>query len=357
MPWTKSGSGLARWLREAGTLLLFCAALTFALSLIWVMFRGIPSLKYYGYWLIVGMTFSVSIGGLSTVGMPWFARLVWRYHPVVKWVLLLASFVVLAMVGCFLANVVLWHVFDIRMARSFPVMFRETLKTSTVVTVVIGVTMTLLEAYRERLQATELKLKTQELERERAEKVASEAKLASLSSRVQPHFLFNTLNSVSALIRDDPEQAERMIERLSALLRSSLDSAETITLAQELKLVSDFLEIQSARFGGRLRFELPAEIPEASVPPFSVQTLVENSVKHVGGASAEGVSVRVSARRDGESVVVDVSDDGPGFEESAILAGHGIDTLQARLRSLYGERARLEFIRGGRMTVRLRVPA
>jgi LytS/YehU family sensor histidine kinase len=342
--------------REAGALLLFSGALTIALSLVWLMFYGIPPLRYYFRWLVVGMTFSVIIGGISSVAMPRFARLVWRYHALLRWVLLILSFLVIAAAGCFLANLVLWYVFTIRMASTLIMMYASTMKTATVVTMVMGISMTLIEAYRERLQATELRLRTQELERERAEKQAAESKLASLASRVQPHFLFNTLNSVSALIRDDPAQAERMIERLSALLRSSLDAAESITLEQEIKLVSDYLEIQAARFGGRLRFELPSAIPAARVPPFSVQTLVENSVKHVCGTRAGGVSVRVSAAMDGSSVVVGVHDDGPGFAESVIAAGHGLDTLQGRLRSLYGGQARLEFLRGSGMTIRLRIP-
>ena len=130
-------------------------------------------------------------------------------------------------------------------------------------------------------------------------KLAAEAQVASLTSRVQPHFLFNTLNSISALIRDDPKQAEQTIERLASLLRSSLDQTETVPLEQEIKLVRDYLEIQKTRLGERLHFEVAVEPGiQATVPPFSVQTLVENSVKHVAGRRQEGVNLQIQARAD-----------------------------------------------------------
>src|SRR5499427_3066005 len=113
-----------------------------------------------------------------------------------------------------------------------PVLFRQTVGGTVPVTIVIGIAMILIGTTKARLQATELALRTQQLERERAEKLAAEAQLASLASRVQPHFLFNTLNSISEMVRQDPARAEVLIERLSSLLRSSLDGAETVPLEQ-----------------------------------------------------------------------------------------------------------------------------
>src|SRR5205823_3935058 len=121
-------------------------------------------------------------------------------------------------------------------------------------------------------------------ERERALKLATEARLSSLESRIHPHFLFNTLNSISSLIQEDPVRAERLIERMAALLRFSLDStnAGLVPLYQEMKIVRDYLEIERARFGDRLGFEvnIPAEFDRFEVPPLAIQTLVENSVKY-----------------------------------------------------------------------------
>src|SRR5215470_8768544 len=240
-----------------------------------------------------------------------------------------------------------------------PVLFRQTVGGTLPVTIIMGIAMILIGIDKARIEATELSLRTQQLERERAEKLAAEAQLASLSSRVQPHFLFNTLNSISGLIRNQPARAEAMIEHLSSLLRSSLEGRELVDLAQELKLVTDYLEIQRTRLGGRLRYDLAVD-PAASgkLPPFSVQTLVENSLKHVLGRRPDGVAIQIDVRRDDQGLSLAVTDDGPGFDPDAMRAGHGLDILQRRVRSIFGDLATLEFDRQpGSMTVRLRVPA
>ena len=119
----------------------------------------------------------------------------------------------------------------------------------------LGSAITIYETLSHRLQAATLELRTRELAEERHRKLASEARLSSLESRIHPHFLFNTLNSISALIREDPAQAERTVERLAALLRYSLDSnaRRLVSLRQEMRVVQDYLEIQKTRFGDRLQ--------------------------------------------------------------------------------------------------------
>ncbi len=140
-----------------------------------------------------------------------------------------------------------------------------------------------------------------------------------------------------------------MVERLSALLRFSLDSSErnTVPLADEVKIVTDYLQIERVRFGDRLRFgiEIPGNLSMIEVPPFCLQTLVENSVKYAVSGTRAGAELRVKAEADGQSVKLSVSDDGPGFAADAIRAGHGLDNLQARLSALYGDRATLDLRR------------
>src|SRR5207245_321098 len=119
-------------------------------------------------------------------------------------------------------------------------------------------------------------------ERDEAEarRLAAEAQLASLEARVDPHFLFNTLNSIAALVRDRPADAERVIEQLAALMRSSLDrTASLVPLEDELAVVASYLDIERVRFGNRLRFAIapPAGAGRGLVPRLSVQTLAENS--------------------------------------------------------------------------------
>jgi len=195
-----------------------------------------------------------------------------------------------------------------------------------------------------------------------AERESTEARLASLESRVRPHFLFNSLNSAIALIPEDPRRAEDVLERLSALLRYSLEShARLVPLREELRVVEDYLEIERARFGERLAFEIdvPDELRALAVPAFAVQTLVENSVKYAVSPRATGARITVRARRDHRRLILHVIDDGPGFPETIWVPHHGLDSLRARLAALYGDAAALVApapAEGG-AAVRIEVPA
>jgi two-component sensor histidine kinase len=309
--------------------------------------------------LAVFFLITLIIGGLSWTVIPALGEWTEPKPVLLRWSILVSALLVTGTVGTAIAAAIGRYGFGVDRDQSLLHLFGDTLPVALPITLVVGVITTIIVAGRERLARSRMALQQQRLERERAEKLAAEAQLASLSARVQPHFLFNTLNSISALIRDNPEQAEQTIERLASLLRSSLDHTETVPLEQELKLVRDYLEIQKTRLGERLQFAIAVEPgTQAAVPPFSVQTLVENAIKHVAGRRQEGVALRVQARRFGGDTVIFVTDNGPGFAEDSIQAGHGLDNLQGRLRAIYGDRAGLEFLReNGSMIVRLRVPA
>jgi len=324
----------------------------------WFEFAGGRSLRSIARDLPWGVLLSLSITIICSVVVPRVAIRLGGWGAWAFWAALLPTMAACAAAGTAAAAVIA-YLFGVVPAREIRVLFLQNVAGTVPVSMIIGTVITLLGAVNARLEATELSLQTQQLERERAEKLAAEAQLASLSSRVQPHFLFNTLNSISGLIREHPSQAEAMIEHLSSLLRSSLDSKEAIPVAQELRLVTDYLEIQRARLATRLRYALDVDTDVAgSVPPFSLQTLVENAVKHVAGRRSEGVTLRVSARREGPSLVVGVTDDGPGFDPDAMTAGHGLDILQRRLQAIFGTCASLDFHREPHaMTVQLRVPA
>jgi signal transduction histidine kinase len=175
------------------------------------------------------------------------------------------------------------------------------------------------------------------------ERTATEAKLASLESRVRPHFLFNALNSAIALIPEDPPRAEAVLQRLAGLLRFSLDAKGSVALGDELRIVGDYLEIERVRFGDRLRYELdsPDELAALRIPAFAVQTLVENSVKYAVAPRKTGAAIHVRVRRDAERLAIEVHDDGPGFAGEIWRPGHGLDGLRARLDALYGVRGAL----------------
>jgi len=308
--------------------------------------------------IAVFFLFTLIIGGLSWTVMPSLGAWTEPKPPPLRWTILVSALLGTGTVGTAIASAIGYYGLGVERGSPPLLLFGQTLPVALPITVVVGVITTLIVAGKDRLEISRMALETQRLERERAEKLTAEAQLASLASRVQPHFLFNTLNSISALIRENPAKAEQTIERLASLLRSSLDSAEMVPLEQEMKLVKDYLDIQKTRQGERLTYEIfVAPGLSAPVPPFSVQTLVENAVKHVGGRRQEGVDLTIRAAPINGDVVVFVTDNGPGFDPSSIQAGHGLDNLQGRLRAVYGNRAGLEFFREpGRMTVRLRIP-
>ncbi|HKP59850.1 MAG TPA: histidine kinase [Polyangiales bacterium] len=193
-------------------------------------------------------------------------------------------------------------------------------------------------------------------------KAALEAQLQALQARTDPHFLFNSLNTVASLIPEDPVLAERSLERLADLFRYALDSSRTRTvrLERELAMVSDYLELQSARFGSRLktRLDVATDLGDIEVPPLLLQPLVENAILH-GTAQRRGGRVEVVVRREQDSLVIEVSDDGPGPGASQHAgAGTALTGLIERLRLHYAERGSVSLLadpRGGCLA-RLLVP-
>jgi sensor histidine kinase YesM len=224
-----------------------------------------------------------------------------------------------------------------------------------VVTMVVGFSITYFETLRYRLQAATLELRTHQVEQERANKLLVEARLSSLESRIHPHFLFNTLNSIASLIPSDPKRAEDTVAKLASLLRFTLNAnhASLVPLAQELKIVRDYLEIESTRFGARLRYsiDVPEDLAAFKVPPLALQTMVENCVKHVAAQRNQGAVIQISGSRHEDRLQLRVIDDGPGFSLAAISPEHGLGNLVARLELLFGDRAQLDVLRDEEKTV------
>ncbi|HKP75697.1 MAG TPA: histidine kinase, partial [Longimicrobiaceae bacterium] len=167
----------------------------------------------------------------------------------------------------------------------------------------------------------------------------AEARLAALRSQIDPHFLFNTLNAVSALVERDPRGVRRMIARLSELLRHSLEGAgePVVTLRQELAFADRYLEIMRIRFQGSLEVEqeIDPEALDALVPNLILQPLVENAVKH-GLGKLKGIGkIEIEARREGARVVLRVRDNGPGLAGDAPpREGVGLRNTRERLAQL-----------------------
>jgi sensor histidine kinase YesM len=171
------------------------------------------------------------------------------------------------------------------------------------------------------------------------------AQLQLLRAQLRPHFLFNALNAISELLHEDPAAADRMIDRLSALLRATLQAGDRqlVPLHEEIRLAEHYLAIQQIRFADRLRVELdvPAGCRDLTVPHLVLQPLLENAIQHGLSHRAAGGTVRVAAAMQTQHLVVTVSDDGAGMMPPGNGAGIGIANTRARLQSLYGNAASL----------------
>jgi signal transduction histidine kinase len=179
-----------------------------------------------------------------------------------------------------------------------------------------------------------------------------EAQLKALQQQLHPHFLFNTLHAISALMHRDVEAADRTLMRLSDLLRLTLENIgqQEITLKAELEFLAKYLQIEQTRFADRLiiRFDVAPETLDVLVPNLVLQPLVENAIKHGVARKAGPGHIDIAARRDGDKLLMEVRDDGMGLSEDALTAlqkGIGVSTTRARLQHLFGADFRFEFHR------------
>lgn len=215
-----------------------------------------------------------------------------------------------------------------------------------------------------------LKVFEQVGELERSSRAAAMAEVRSLQARMNPHFLFNALNTIAAMASPCPEKIPTAVARLGRFLRGSLEQHDrpTVTLREELGIATAYLEIEALRFGDRLRLEIdvPGSLLDAQVPPFSVQPLAENAVRHGIQSLPEGGLVRIAAVRVEAMIVVTVEDSGVGLSDEACERissaaepeAHALSLLKRRLAGLYGRDQGLDVrrSRGGGTTAEFRIP-
>jgi len=192
----------------------------------------------------------------------------------------------------------------------------------------------------------------------------SEARLGALRMQLNPHFLFNSLNAITVLVRDNNiADASRMLELLSDVLRQVLRTDETheTSLSRELEFLERYLAIEQVRFSDRLRprIDIDPAIAQAAVPRFLLQPLVENALRHGIARRADAGLVEVSGRREGEQLILTVRDDGPGLPATpGPMIGVGLSNTRARLEALYGTSATLEVAnaQGGGVIATVQLP-
>jgi two-component system LytT family sensor kinase len=183
---------------------------------------------------------------------------------------------------------------------------------------------------------------------ESQQRLLNEARLAALTRQINPHFLFNTLNSISSLVRTDPEQARAVIYKLSNILRRLLKNHENLnTLRDELQFIEDYMGIELVRFGDKLRYvkEIEADTLDRLLPSMVLQPLVENSIKHGLSNKVDGGMIRVRSRLQDGRLHLLVEDDGIGIPEAKLATlleqGIGISNVNERLKVLFGNDYRM----------------
>ena len=194
---------------------------------------------------------------------------------------------------------------------------------------------------------TNAAMRERDLQLAEARTLAQTAQLTALRLQLNPHFLFNTLNAISSLIVTGRNRdGEAMLAKLCVFLRTALvsDGRGEVTLGEELETLQTYLEIEAIRFGDRLTVEFAAEgeLLELPVPNFILQPLVENAVKHGVAPTSRPVVLRVGARRDGQDLILSVSDNGGVARAGGSGTGVGLDNTRRRLDVIYGPGARLE---------------
>jgi LytS/YehU family sensor histidine kinase len=209
---------------------------------------------------------------------------------------------------------------------------------------------------------TYAKYRDRELAASRLQTQLVSAELGALKMQLQPHFLFNTLNAIAALLKPKPDAAESMVLQLAEFLRLTLRNTgrAEVTLREELDFLQRYLAIEKTRFGDRLstRFRIRSEVLDARVPNLLLQPLVENAIRHGIARDADAGRLEVSATHEGGRLLLRVTDDGPGLGPAPVVEGIGLTNTRERLRHLFGDDFSLSYanVPGGGFAIALSFP-
>jgi len=310
-------------LKNIGILLLVNLIIT---TLIFVMHQnsiGISKIKLFSIdWIFsnsIGFTIFILLNSLETL----------RLSRRNKVILALIAIVLGSFVGGYLGSVINSVLFGFRMA----FLKSDSIKLFLSISVIFGSSAYTLFILLGRIH-------TKKIEWLKEKEARTNAELTSLRTRINPHFLFNTLNSISGLIHTEPDSADAMLQQLSELLRYTLYAAEIpmIELAKELEAVEQYLQIETIRFGERMSYTINNSVSNFKLPPLLLLTLVENAIKHGVAPSLEGGKVEILAEKQNSDLVISVANSGIAYKENSEY-GFGLEALTKLLEINYQDLA------------------
>jgi len=352
----RSGSGPAPWIA------LWCAA--------WLVFAVVYAMLLYTQSFgAMGPLLSIRVALLTMLAPAVMSIGVWRLTARFEWHRRRAAAfaAVHAAIGVAFAGVWAGWILAVARAGSGPGMSAKVLiHTALPWHVLTGMLVYALVAASSYTLRAVVHARNMELAVEHAERLRTQARLAALRAHIDPHFLFNTLHAVSALMTTDPAEARRGLERLSDIFRYTLrldrDGLDMVTVEDEWKVVESYLWLEGLRLGPRLRVEtsLDEEVLACEIPPFTLQPIVENAVRHGVSANPLGGTITITLVEHDGVVVIGVSDDGSGCDATRALesGGLGLRSVRERLAARYGGAASVSFASGaGGTKVVIRLPA
>jgi two-component system, LytTR family, sensor kinase len=218
---------------------------------------------------------------------------------------------------------------------------------------------TLLYIYQLQQTNYNLKIHEKELQVAKLNELKTVAELKTLQARINPHFLYNALNSITSLIHESPDKAEEMIIKLSQLFRYSINTQEVnwVTIHEELEITNNYLDIERVRFSNRIAFETKAEdkILNVMIPRFLLQPLVENALKHGLKSRGEGGLLRINITGNDNTVHIEVHDNGEPFPAD-MLSGYGLQSTSDKLQLLYGNSFSMNFVNAPEKMIVIELP-
>ncbi len=296
------------------------------------IFIAIYSEAVYIGLFVETFTYTISCNAFCLILIFFFYEKIKNYSNIIFFLLILIIVFFGVMMGVFVANLILNHSLTPEL---------RIIGISLLVGTVGALLSTMFEMYRRSIVDKTRKLKETELENEKLKRYELIARLNSLQAKLNPHFLFNTLNTTAALIYDSPEKAEKNIVNLSNLYRKvlAISNKTMISVGEEMELIRDYCDLEKQRFEDKLKLKLscPEELKAIEIPGLIIEPLIENSIKHNLDKYGDPVKIELTVAMSGEMLNIWVKDDGCGFDVKKVNHGFGLYSIQERLRIIYHE--------------------